>query len=66
MTPIIIIHPITSETGDPNHAGTSIFETFCIASTTAAEYEANMPNADEGIEEKIKKAYREKDPYGVF
>ena len=33
---------------------------------TAAEYEANMPNADEGIEEKIKKAYREKDPYGVF
>ena len=37
MTPIIIIHPITSETGDPNHAGTSIFETFCIASITAAE-----------------------------
>ncbi len=37
MTPIISSHPITSETGDPNHAGTSIFETFCIASTTAAE-----------------------------
>ena len=37
MTPIISSHPMTSETGDPNHAGTSIFETFCIASITAAE-----------------------------
>ena len=37
ITPIISSHPIMSETGAPNHVGTSIFETFCIASITAAE-----------------------------